>query len=124
MRPNYHFYNVPSSANHTEETISPNQMIKDVATPQDFVAYKLDVEATQVSVPLALELLNDTRLRSLVDEFFFELPFRSEVLAQCGWGGDKHSVPEEYAGLKLDRLNAMQFFRKLRIAGVRAHVWP
>jgi hypothetical protein len=121
VRPNYHFYNVPVSATHSETSVSPNRFIKDIALPQDFVAYKLDIDTMEVEVPLALELLSDPHLIGLVDEFFFELHFQCDIMKHCGWG-DK--IPAEHAGLKLDRYSAMDFFRKLRVAGVRAHIWP
>ena len=47
------------------------------ASPLDFVSFKLDVDHPETELPIALGLLNDPRLSSIVDEFFFEFHFRS-----------------------------------------------
>ena len=46
------------------------------ASPLDFVSFKLDVDHPETELPIALGLLNDPRLSSIVDEFFFEFHFR------------------------------------------------
>ena len=57
----------------------------------------------------------------LVDEFFFELHFRCDVMMTCGWG---NKMPLELAGLPLDRHHALGLFSDLRKNGIRAHFWP
>lgn len=74
-----------------------------------------------MEMPIALSLLNDPSIFHLVDEFFFELHFRCEVMTSCGWG---KKVPVESNGLELIRSKVMQFFIDLRKKGIRAHVWP
>jgi hypothetical protein len=77
--PYVHFYNAPvSSIRNTHH--SPQRLIKHIATPDDFVAFKLDIDAATIEVPIALDLLKDDTLASLVDEFFFELHFRCEFM--------------------------------------------
>ena len=92
-----------------------------MTTPEDFVIFKLDVDTSEVEIPIALDILNDPEMHSLIDEFFFELHFRCEVLMTCGWGKD---VLEESNGLQLDRPSTLKFFRDLRKTGIRAHIWP
>jgi hypothetical protein len=74
-----------------------------------------------VEIPIALELLRRPEVSRLVDEFFFELHFRCEILMYCGWGDH---MPEVVEGLQMNRLGAMNYFRQLREMGIRAHIWP
>ena len=74
-KPFWHFYNIPISADSTSPD-SPRRFIEQIATPQDFIAFKLDIDNPEMEMPLALSLLTDHRFSSLVDEFFFELHFR------------------------------------------------
>jgi hypothetical protein len=121
IRPLYHFFNAPVSAGSEDKDLSPLKMMKQIAVPEDFVSFKLDIDTPTVEIPMAMELLQDPQLLGLVDEFFFELHFRCEILMYCGW---KDKMPQEYNGLQLDRESAMKFFRKFREAGVRSHFWP
>lgn len=73
--PHWHFYNIPISSDEKAHN-SPVKHIKTIATPQDFVAFKLDIDTSSVEMPIALELLKDEVFQSLVDEFFFELHFQ------------------------------------------------
>jgi hypothetical protein len=50
-----------------------------------------------VEIPIALEILRRPEVTRLIDEFFFELHFRCEVLMPCAWG-DK--MPEEVGYLR------------------------
>jgi hypothetical protein len=117
----YHFYNIPIQFAKTRQ--NPLQLIRRVAKPSDFVSFKLDVDAEEVEVPIALKLLNSRGLLDLVDEFFFELHFRCDYMNRCGWNY-KGQLPESVAGLVLDRHHAFDYFQSLRKEGVRAHVWP
>jgi hypothetical protein len=114
----YHFYNIPITSNITSKD-NPLRIIKDIATKDDFVSFKLDIDAPAVEIPIALSILANPDIAELIDEFFFELHFNCPMLKGC-WG----SVPESVAGLKLDRVNAMQLFQKIRHMGIRAHFWP
>jgi hypothetical protein len=106
IRPLYHFFNAPVSPGTEDKDLSPLKMLWEIATPEDFVSFKLDIDTPEVEIPIAMELLRNPEMARLVDEFFFELHFRCEVLMYCGWG-DK--MPQEYNGLKLDRESAMDF---------------
>ena len=98
-------------------------------TERDFVAFKLDIDHPETEMPIALSLLDggsgsrsgSSPTGSLVDEFFFELHFRCEVMTSCGWG---KKVPASSHGLTLDRPSVLQFFIDLRNKGIRAHIWP
>jgi len=132
--PYMHFYNTPVGGDSTHAH-SPDRIIRSIARPKDFVSFKLDIDYPSIEMKLAMELLggdsNDNNsgsgsgsgsdLASLVDEFFFELHFRCEVMTNCGWG---KSTPPEMEGLQMVRGEVLEFFRKIRRKGVRAHVWP
>ncbi len=86
-----------------------------------FVCSLLDIDTPEVEIPMALQIAHSPHLASLIDEFFFELHFRCEIMMYCGWH-DK--MPEQFHGLKLDRPHAMELFQKMRRQGIRAHFWP
>ena len=116
----YHFYNAPISAD-AKEKFHPFHAMKSLGIkPEDFVSFKLDIDTPDVEIPIALELLKNSKFTELVDEFFFELHFRCEFLKDL-WGYD---MPEYVNGLKLSRAGALEYFAKLRYKGIRSHFWP
>jgi hypothetical protein len=116
----YHFFNAPISADSSSHH-SPTRLIQQLATPEDFVSFKLDVDTPEIEIPIALEILRNSSVYRLVDEFFFELHFRCEIMMYCGW---EDKMPIASHGLVLDRPSALKLFRDLRQVGVRAHFWP
>lgn len=62
LRSIYHFYNAPVSHRHTDTELSIVDMIMDVATPEDFVAFKLDIDTPEVRRCLVSWLLVVDRL--------------------------------------------------------------
>jgi hypothetical protein len=118
--PYWHFYNSPISSD-IKQSQSPVRIIKSITNKNDFVAFKLDIDHPDTENPVAMNLLKDLSFSNLIDEFFFELHFRCEVMTSCGWG---KQVPEELAGLKLERAEVLKYFLKLREMGIRAHIWP
>ncbi len=118
--PYWHFYNDAIQADEKAHN-SPVRMLKAMAGPRDFVAWKLDIDHPETEMPIATSLLSDKSFSSLIDEFFFELHYRCEVMTSCGWG---KRVPETHSGLILERATVMQYFIDLRKAGIRAHAWP
>jgi len=94
--------------------------IQQVASTHDFVVFKLDVDTPGIEIPIALEVLSNPVINSLVDEFFFEFHFQDEFMAP----------PSEWSNLaahgnfSLSREGIMNYFLNLRKTGVRAHYWP
>ena len=124
-KPFWHFYNTPISADPTHGD-SPARLLRQMVSERDFVAFKLDIDHPDTEMPIALSLLGGGSqsggdLGLLVDEFFFELHFRCEVMTSCGWG---KRVPAEAHGLRLDRPSVLRYFQDLRKRGIRAHIWP
>jgi hypothetical protein len=116
----YNFYNAPISSDINEK-FHPFSVMKSLSVkPDDFVSFKLDIDTPEVEIPIALELLKNSKFTELVDEFFFELHFRCEFLKDL-WGYD---MPEYVNGLKLSRAGALEYFAKLRHKGIRSHFWP
>ena len=98
------------------------QIIKQIASREDFVSFKLDIDAPTIEISIALEIASNTsHWADLIDEFFFELHFRCPLMAYCGWGSN---IGYEYDGLVLDRIHAMELFLKMRRNGIRSHFWP
>ncbi len=118
--PVFHFFNTYVSAN-VKDAHSVLRVIKQVALEEDFVAFKLDIDTPEVEIPIVQQIVADESLHRLVDEFFFELHFRCEIMMYCGW---RDQMPVEYNGLRLNRPHAMELFSTLRQKGIRAHVWP
>ena len=115
----YHFFNTPVEAG-LESEHSPLRIIQQLATVDDFVSFKLDIDCPSVEIPVVQQILKHHHLANLIDEFFFELHFNCEIMMFCGWG----THPEVLFDQKLDRYSALQLFRDLRMSGVRAHFWP
>lgn len=99
---------------------SPLRFIRERTTPDDFVAFKLDIDSPKIEIGIAQQLQADSAFHDLVDEFFFELHFNCEFHESC-WGKD---VATTVAGQNLDRHSAMMLFYDLRKVGIRAHFWP
>lgn len=118
--PAFHFYNVGITAENAS-THSVTRFIRQTVREHDFVSLKLDIDTPSIELPIAMELLSDHSLGSLVDEFFFELHFRCEVMMRCGFG---RNISEEMHGFKMVRHDVLRFFHDLRVQGIRAHLWP
>ena len=102
----------------------PNSVInfiQNLAVPEDFVSFKLDIDTSKIELPIAMDILHDPSVTELIDEFFFELHYRCEIMMYCGWG---NRIPEKDQGLVLDRPRILEFFGDLRRKGIRAHIWP
>jgi hypothetical protein len=48
----YHFFNAPVSKDHAQTDLSPMEMVLDIAKPEDFVAFKLDIDTPEVKCVL------------------------------------------------------------------------
>lgn len=115
-KPIWRFFNVPISIGSTD---NPLHFIKSLATVDDFVAFKLDVDNHDIEIPMALFLSQNAELLSLIDEFFFELHYHCEFECGCSL-----TIPKEMHGMKLTIPHVLDFFKSLRENGVRSHFWP
>ena len=103
------------------DALSVMRIIDQMATEEDFVSFKLDIDTPEVEIPIFLDILRNPERSAKLDELFFELHFHCEVMRDCGWGS---RIPTEVMGLKLDRYHALKAFQDIRVKGVRSHFWP
>ena len=120
IRSQYHFYNTRMVSDITDGD-SPLRMLRQRARPDDFVSFKLDIDTPEIEILTTLEVLRNPNISRLIDEFFFELHFRCDIMMNCGWGD---SMPTVFRGLSLSRYNSMELFLNLRKIGIRSHFWP
>eukprot|EP01041_Mallomonas_annulata_P013430 gene13430-28479_t len=116
----YHFFNKPITAGNDSNNplhVALNLGVKE----SDFVAFKLDIDTPYVEIPIALSLLQNPEFYTIIDEFFFELHFRCEILRSCCW---REPTPHKFGEYVMDRAGALEFFSDLRKRGIRAHFWP
>jgi len=81
--------------------------------PNDFCAFKLDIDTPEVELPLVQQLLDQaSKTKAALNEFFFEHHVHG-IMQHYGWGAN-------VAGTFVD---SYRIFKKLREMGVRAHSW-
>jgi hypothetical protein len=107
----YHWINVGVETNPTS-MLNPLKMLLDNFNEDDFIVVKLDIDTASIEVPLAQQLLKDTALHALVDQFYFE----------------HHVMLEELKGdwkktMKGSVQDSLELFIGLREAGIAAHSW-
>ena len=111
------WYNIPASATvgHAD---NPLTFIKALTKPEDFVVFKLDIDTPEVEVSLVQQLMNDTELHTLIDEFYFEHHVKGSPMQWHGWGDlRRHETPLN------DIQDSYEVFYYLREKGIRAHSW-
>jgi hypothetical protein len=109
------YYNLAANATPGEKH-NPWRTLRAVATPNDFVVVKIDIDNSPVEEALIDQLLADRTLTSLVDELYFEHHVLNTPMWLHGWqkGGTvtTHTLVHSYA-----------IFSQLRELGIRAHSW-
>lgn len=93
---------------------NPVTMLQTLVKPEDYVLFKLDIDAFDLERILINQIIADEKLYSLIDEFFFEMHV---------------SVPEmePYWSFTIGpaQLNdTYVLFTKIRQLGIRMHSWP
>lgn len=109
--PHYQFFNRKCDG-IVNSKHNPLTFIKKLATPQDMVVLKLDVDQKDVELPIVRQILDDPELQGLIDEFFFEHHSDIEEL-KWAWG-------TAVSGTIVD---TYQYFSGMRQKGIRAHSW-
>jgi len=108
------YYNLPANTTPGNKH-NPWRTLRAVATPNDFVVVKVDIDNTPVEEALLAQLLSDRALSSLVDEFYFEHHVLNTPMWHYGWKRDTvttHTLVHSY-----------DLFSQLRELGIRAHSW-
>ena len=65
------YFNVPADTNPIGK-MNPLRLLQEVANVDDFVLFKLDVDHQATELTLIKQILNSTRVSSLIDELFWE----------------------------------------------------
>jgi hypothetical protein len=107
----YHWINVGVSAD-PNSSLNPLKMLLENFNEDDFIVVKLDIDTASIEVPLAQQLLHDTALHGLVDQFYFEHHVLLGEMAP-NWGTTIQGSVQD----------SLELFIGLREAGVAAHSW-
>jgi hypothetical protein len=111
LKSSYHWINVGVETDPAS-SLNPLKMLLDSFNEDDFIVVKLDIDTASVEMPLAHQLLNDTALHGLVDQFYFEHHVYLKEIAN-NWGKTMQGSVQDY----------LELFIGLREAGVAAHSW-
>ena len=111
------WYNIParSDVGHAD---NPLTFIKTMTKPEDYVVFKLDIDTPDVEVALVEQILNDTQIQSLIDEFYFEHHVTGSPMQWHGWG-DLRGSTSKWSSID----DSYTIFSLLREKGIRAHSW-
>jgi hypothetical protein len=104
----YHWINTGVDPK-VDAKLNPFTLIKQHFSPDDFVVVKLDIDTPLVELSLAQQLLKDTELHALVDQFYFEYHVVLKELPEWD-GGD--SI-----------YDALHLLTQMREKGIAAHFW-
>jgi len=111
--PYYHYINVGVESK-IDGHYNPFTILQQIATPQDFVVIKLDIDSPHIENPLVEQLVNTPSLLELVDEMTYEHHVHTPEMLRY-WG----NLP-----IDLTLTQTYSYFTRLRKAGVRMHSWP
>lgn len=112
LRPIYHWYNIPTHADPAHPDNALNYIVR-VATPEDFVVLKLDIDNTEIEEALVNQILSSERLRGLIDELFFEHHVNTPPM---------HRYWHTAASPRM-LTDTYRIFSALRHGGILAHSW-
>ena len=59
--------------------------IKELTTPEDYVVFKLDIDAPAIEIALVQQIMGDRELLALIDEFYFEHHVTGSPMQWKGW---------------------------------------
>ena len=91
---------------------------KELTKVEDYVVFKLDIDAPFVEIALVRQIMDDPQLISLIDEFYFEHHVTGSPMQWHGWG----NLTALGAPLG-DIQDSYDIFTFLRETGMRAHSW-
>ena len=128
--PRLQYFNAPAQP-AAGAKFNPWRILREVATPRDYVVVKLDVDNAALELALVRQLLDHrSGAAALVDELFWEhhvagsplgCPrlWRAREPAGRGWAGMKFNLSEPDETLA----GSYALFHALRSMGIRAHSW-
>ena len=107
------YFNIPVTKD-VKDPSHPLEILKRVATPEDFVVFKLDMDHSEIEAAIVEAIVADPEVHVRIDEMFFEHHVNFEPMHRY-WGTqqEKATVVDSY-----------HLFAALRMLGVRMHGWP
>ena len=111
------WYNIPATTG-IGDADNPLTFVKELAKAEDFVVFKLDIDAPLIEIELIKQILADDVLKSLIDEFYFEHHVTGSIMQWHGWG-DLRDTNTPLG----DIVHSYDIFKTLRESGIRAHSW-
>jgi len=111
------WYNIPATTG-IGDADNPLTFIKALTKPEDFVVFKLDIDAPAIEIALVQQIIDDPQLLTLIDEFYFEHHVTGSPMQWDAWG----NLSTNQAPLS-DIQDSYEIFSFLRSKGVRAHSW-
>eukprot|EP00316_Scyphosphaera_apsteinii_P005789 CAMPEP_0119303802 /NCGR_PEP_ID=MMETSP1333-20130426/5183_1 /TAXON_ID=418940 /ORGANISM="Scyphosphaera apsteinii, Strain RCC1455" /LENGTH=271 /DNA_ID=CAMNT_0007306569 /DNA_START=1 /DNA_END=813 /DNA_ORIENTATION=+ len=109
------YFNVPvdptPGAKH-----NPLRTLLAVASENDFVVLKIDIDVNPVEEALMEQVLGSKALLAAIDEIYFEHHVRPSPMWHKGWHKTTKPTNKSLA-------DSYQLFTTLRQAGIRAHAW-
>jgi len=129
-------------ADPTEHSkMNPLTMLRDLATPDDFVVLKIDIDHNPAENAFVREIIQDASLSDRIDELYWENHVKRNPMESQGWQHtpglfDVDEDPPSFAAtasLDLehrrpvrsanDITHSYELFHALRERGIRAHSW-
>ena len=107
------YFNIPATANRYDGD-NPLTHLRALATPQDYVVLKIDVDVPPLELPLVLAISKSTELQALIDEFYWEHHVIKSPMAFIAWPWVDRSTT---------LADSFRLFSHLRHKGIRAHSW-
>jgi hypothetical protein len=112
---NFQYFNVPAEV-AADDPRNPLNVLLEIARIQDFVVFKLDIDAFVLEMALIKQIIARPEVHSRIDELYWEPHFNSKPLINCCWG--------KTADINLSLNETLHTLLTLRQLGIRAHGWP
>ncbi len=112
LKSRYRWFNVPATTG-TGDWDNPLTHIAAVATPDDYVMFKLDIDNNDVEEAIVAGLMASPHLMNLIDEMVWEHHVRFEPLVGAWHTDNSPKIMND----------SLALFSAMRRAGMRIHSW-
>ena len=111
------YFNVPVNATPNGKH-NPLRVLRAIASPDDFVVLKIDIDTLAIESALVDQILRDPELASLIDEIYYEHHVKFSPMYAMWWHRDSSTSKP-----KMTLADSYELFSALRERGIRAHSW-